>query len=117
MNNKRWILLFTAVAFICCGLLAFLHLTDHGNTVMIMQDDSVLYTIDLDQVAEPYELTIHYGAHYNTICVAPGKIYVREADCNNQVCVNHGVLQQTGAPITCLPHHLIISWAKSEVDA
>ena len=117
MSNKRWILIFTALALICCVILACLHLTDHSNTVTVTQDGAVLYTIDLDNVTEPYELTIHYGAHYNTICVAPGKIYVREADCNNQVCVNHGVLQQTGAPITCLPHHLIISWAESEVDA
>jgi len=42
---------------------------------------------------------------------------VREADCSNQVCVDHGILQQAGAPITCLPHHLIIHWAGSGVDA
>lgn len=105
------------VALICIGFLMFLFFSDHGSTVVITQDGSVLYTIDLSKVTDPYELTILYGEHYNTIAVSPHSIYVKEADCANQVCVDHGILQQSGAPITCLPHHLIISWAENGVDA
>ena len=116
MTNKRWILIFAAVAALCAAVSACLFFSDHGSIVTITQDNTILYTIDLDAVKSPYMLTVSYGDHYNTIHVAPGEIYVAEADCGNQVCVDHGVLRQMGAPITCLPHHLIISWKESGVD-
>lgn len=116
MTNKRWILVFVAVAVLCVAALAFLYFSDHGSIVTITQDNTVLHTIDLDTVKSPYELTVPYGDHYNTIHVGPGEIYVLEADCTNQVCVDHGALRQMGAPITCLPHHLIINWKESGVD-
>lgn len=117
MTTKRWIWIVVAIAMVCIVMIACMMFTDHGSTVTITQDGSVLYTIDLSKVEEPYELTVSYGEHYNIIAVEPGQIYVREADCSNQVCVDHGILQQAGAPITCLPHHLIIHWAGSGVDA
>ena len=117
MTTKRWIWIFAVIAIICIGALFYPLLSDHGSIVTIAQDGHVLHTIDLSRVTEPYELTIPYGEHYNIVAISPNEVYVKEADCSNQVCVNHGVLQQSGAPIICLPHRLIISWAESGVDA
>lgn len=117
MTTKRWISVFLIIAVICSILIVLPIYSSHGSVVTISQDGTVLYTIDLSSVQESYDLTIPYGDHYNIIRVAPNAISVREADCSNQVCVNHGVLKENGAPITCLPHRLIISWAESQVDA
>lgn len=117
MTNRHWVVVFLLLAVVCTGIVLFQLCSDHGSVVNITQDGTVLYSIDLSNVTEPYELQVEYGQHYNSICVTPEGIYVREADCSNQVCVDHGMLQPSGAPITCLPHHLIISWAESWVDA
>ncbi len=117
MTTKRWILIFLALALVCGGFLVFQLTADHGSVVTISRDGEILYTIDLAEVDVPYTLTIPYGGHYNVLTVSPDTIQVTEADCSSQVCVNHGPLLQAGAPITCLPHHLIISWVDGEVDA
>lgn len=115
MTTKRWIILFLAAAVLCAGCILLSSRLSKTQTVQISQNGKVLYTIDLAQVETPYELTIPYGEHYNTVYVQPGSICVRKADCSNQVCVNHGALQALGTPITCLPHRLIICWTESRV--
>ena len=117
MTTKRWIFLFLAVAAICVGCILFSFRFSNNQTIQITQDGKVLYTIDLAKVAEPYTISLSYGDHYNTVYVQPGSICVQEADCSNQVCINHGHLQALGTPITCLPHRLIICWAESRVTS
>ena len=117
MKTKSWVFLFLAVAILCTGCMFLISRCSHRQAVQISQDGKVLYTIDLAQVDAPYEITVPYGDHYNTILVQPGSICVKEADCSNQVCVNHGPLLAYGAPITCLPHRLIICWTESKVQS
>ena len=111
MTSKRWLLLVGCVALVCIGILLFLWFSPKGRTVTISQDGDVLYTIDLSQVKEPYTLTVEWDGGYNTIQVTAETVWVASADCSNQVCVDHGPLQENGTPIVCLPHHLVIQWS------
>lgn len=111
LTTKRWLLIFGCAALLCVGLLLWRRLTPKGRIVTVSQDGVVLYTIDLSQVKEPYELTVEGPDGYNILEITPETVWVREADCSNQICVNHGPLAQDGTPITCLPHRLVIRWA------
>lgn len=88
------------------------------NTVRIVSDGEVLYTIDLS-TAEDKNLTIEHGGHQNTIEIKEHKIRVSEADCPDQTCVKMGWLKSASMPIVCLPHSLVIEFTDGtdDVDA
>ena len=117
MTTRRWIAVFLLAALLCTGWLVLQSRSHRGSTVEIAQDGVVLYTIDLSQVRESYTLTIPYEGHYNIVEVTGQTVRVSEADCDSQVCVAHGPLAEGGSPITCLPHHLTISWSETPFDA
>lgn len=80
----------------------------HGEQVKIVQDDRILYTLDLDQ-EENQIFDVEYEGRTNTIEIKDGKIRVREAECPDQVCVETGWLD-SAAPIICLPNRLVIEF-------
>ncbi len=81
-------------------------LAPHGQTVEILQDDKVLYTIDLTG-QEDRIIQVEYEGRTNTVQIQNGRIRVLEADCPDHTCVRMGWLD-SAAPIVCLPNHLVI---------
>jgi len=116
LTTKRWILIFLAILLVCLAILALQSKSRERSTVTVIQDGVVVQTIDLRSVKETYSFSVSYKGSINVVCVSPDTVWVSEADCSNQVCVDHGPLQPGGSPITCLPNHLIIRWANSGVD-
>ena len=112
MTTKRWLLVFGILALLYVGLLLVLWFSPKGQTVTISQDGETLYTVDLSQVQEPYTVTVEWDGGYNTIQITAETVWVAEADCVNQDCVEHGPLKESGTPIVCLPHHLVIQWSR-----
>ena len=86
-----------------------------SNTVEIVRDEQVLYRFDLS-TAEDRIFTIAYNDSYNIIEISGGKIRVSEADCKDNTCVKTGWLE-SGAPIVCLPNHLVIRFTGGGLDA
>ncbi|MCM1091859.1 MAG: NusG domain II-containing protein [Butyrivibrio sp.] len=83
-----------------------------SHIVEIVQDDTILYTLDMTH-AEDQEFTIHYDkGSSNTIQIQNGKIRVSEAECPDKTCVNMEELYSESLPIVCLPNHLIIRFAE-----
>ena len=107
-----------AVIFVLGAAGSILVLTSHEkNTVRIVSDGEVLYTIDLS-TAEDRVFDIPCGAHRNTVEIQDHRIRVRDADCPDQTCVRMGWLASSAMPIVCLPHHLVIEFTDSDgVDA
>lgn len=114
MKQKHWILIFAALFAVC--LTVWLLPRGGGQTALVYQDGTLLYTLDLRQNRT---LTVSGPAGENIITVADGKVFVSHADCPDQICVKHGALQKTGGPIVCLPNRLTIEWANadSQIDA
>ena len=77
-------------------------------TARITRDGVLLEEIALDQVGQPYTLTLEDGSGSNTVQVEKGRIRVSEADCPDQICVNQGWISGGAVPIVCLPHRLMI---------
>jgi len=85
------------------------------NTVRIVSDGEVLYTIDLS-TAEDNTLTIGHEGHYNTVEIKDRMIRVRDADCPDKTCVKMGWLSSSSMPIVCLPHKLVIEFTEDSGD-
>ena len=83
-----------------------------GRTVEILQDGAVLYTIDPDTYDGPPQLVIRCPQGQNVIHIEKGSVYVESADCADHTCVEMGPLQSSAFPIVCLPHKLVIRYAR-----
>ncbi len=79
--------------------------------VEIVSDEKVLYSFDLSET-EDREIKISYGDSSNTIRIEKGEIWVQEAECPDQTCVEMGRLYSESLPIVCLPNRLIIRFAE-----
>lgn len=117
MKNRYWLIIF-AIIIIICACVWFFMSGNIGTVVGIYQDGELLYKIDLTRVDEPYEIRVEYNDSENIILVKHNDISVIEADCADQVCVDHGSLGNK-TPIICLPNRLVIEWIddNEELDA
>ncbi len=72
-----------------------------GNSVVIKQNNKIVYdkSIDIND-------TIDIGT--NTIVIKDGIVYMKDANCKNQVCVNTGEISKKGESIVCLPNKVIV---------
>lgn len=53
----------------------------------------------------------------NTVRIQDGQVDVTEADCSNQVCVDHDPIAHVGEQIVCLPHGMVVEIVAHEEDA
>lgn len=108
-------LLFAAVVMtVAVGGFALLQTFTSANAgghaiASIVRDGSVVETIDLDAVDEPYTLHLEDERGSNTVAVEPGRIRASEADCPDEVCVHTGWIDGPATPIACVPHGLTIT--------
>lgn len=88
------------------------------NTVRIVSDGEVLYTVDLN-TADDDTIVIERDGHENTVEIRDHRIRVRDADCPDRTCVKMGWLKSGSMPIVCLPHRLVIEFCDDagDVDA
>lgn len=83
-----------------------------SRVVEVLQDNTVLYRINLDTAGDT-KLTVSYpGGSSNTIAVREGQIWVESAECPDRICVKMGKLRSGSLPIVCLPNHLTIRFAE-----
>ena len=117
LKTKTWILIFAVLLLVCAAVTVVLwHNAPEGQVVEVVQDGTVLETIDLSQVTSPYRFVVEDpNGGRNTVLVEPGRICIEEADCPDQVCVHRGWLTDSAAPIVCLPHRLVIQ-VRGETD-
>lgn len=114
MKTKFWLLILGGLLLASLLFLLFFAAQGEKSEAIISVNGEECYRINLQ---EERELTVKSRWGSNTISVKNGKIAVLEADCPTQICVLRGY-QNSGIPIICLPHRLVISFADSEsVDA
>ena len=118
LKTRTWVIVFTAAALLLAAAAFYTLSAKRTDAVaQIIQDGVVLREIDLSRVAEAYAFTIETpDGGYNVVSVEPGRIYVSDADCPDQVCVRQGWLSDQATPVVCAPHRLIIA-LKGAADA
>ena len=75
--------------------------------VNITRNGKPYKTLSLDDDA-----TIDMGS--NTIVISDGAVYMKEADCKNQLCVNTGKISEPGQSIICLPNRIAVEIVNGE---
>lgn len=105
-----WIIVFAAAVVLSLIAMFLIKYANKNNaTAEIWSDGRMLESIDLNEVDEPYKITVEYkDGGTNEILVAPGEISVCNADCPDKLCVKSGAISSGDLPIVCLPHKLII---------
>ena len=91
--------------------------TESDALVVITIDGSLYKTLPL---FEDLELTVPSENGINIVIIKDGSVWVSDADCPNQICVDHNPISKKGEQIVCLPHKVvleIISGEDSEIDS
>ena len=107
MLKKKDIILMVVVLMIA-GVLAILMKagqTRAGETICIMVDGEEYGTYSL---AHNEVIEVKNKLGYNRIVVKDGVVFMEEADCPDQYCVDHVAITKTNETIVCLPHKLVV---------
>ena len=90
-----------ALAFVLSFLL-WLPFSKQGDRVIIKQNNKEIYSgsINKDHIVT---------TDTNTIVIKDGVVYMDDATCKNQVCVNSGKISKKGESILCLPNKTIVT--------
>lgn len=113
------LLIITCILIFLASLIGSLCLIfkPHSQTIQIIQNGEVLYTIDLEKSGNK-TIEIKYQGSKNIIQIDNHKISVIDADCPDKICVKMGELKSSSAPIVCLPNKLVIKFAETyDIDA
>ena len=117
--KSKNILIIVLILIFASGIIGSLWLIfkPHGQTVQIIQNGNILYTIDLKSYDDK-TIEVEYHGSRNTIQIKNHHISVIDAECPDQTCMKMGELKSSAAPIVCLPNKLVIKFAESdETDA
>lgn len=79
---------------------------EKGKGVEITVDGESKAFLPID---ENDSIRIDAETGYNVITVKNGTVTVTEADCRDQICVEHKKIKKTGETIVCLPHKLVVT--------
>mgnify|MGYP003296908627 CR=1 FL=1 len=88
---------------------------DSGLTAVVTVDGEVRAEMPL---TENDDVTIETEWGYNIVHTEDGQAFVTEADCRDQICVEHKKIEKTGETIVCLPHKMVVEivGGEEEVD-
>lgn len=82
-------------------------ITANGDTQVYVLSKDQIIPIDSDQ------------AGYNEVVIENGKVYMKEANCRDQICVRHKAISKNGESIICLPHSVyieVVGEKEKEID-
>ncbi len=98
------LLLVLAVAAL---LIFFFYDKENGDYVEITVQGESYGTFLLSEEAE---IPIYIdGVCTNTLVISQGCAKMEEADCPDQICVNHVAVSQAGETIVCLPNKIVVT--------
>ena len=102
-----FIIIIVIVFLAISSMTIFMQKKSDITKAIIIEEGQVLYTINLNEVKEPYEIKIE-GKYNELIAVENGRIRFMEADCPDKVCVRTGWISKPGQAAVCLPAGVII---------
>ncbi len=119
--GDRALIVIGIIALLACGawLFATRLAAPSEGLVVVCQNKEGFYRADPLDAATEYVVRTEDAAEagYNTVRIADGAVEVVEADCSNQVCVEHDPIRAAGEQIVCLPHGLVVEVVGDEDDA
>jgi len=101
LKKGDFIIIGGVVAACVCSVVLLISFSKQGSRVVIKQDNQIIYdkSINLNE-------TVDTGT--NTVVIKDGVVYMSDASCKNQICVNTGKINKKGESIVCLPNKVIV---------
>lgn len=99
--------LIALVAILCAAALFWPQGGDEGLTAEIYLDGVLIHCIALNEVAEPYDLSLETDPPA-LLRVETGRICYKEAACPDALCVQAGWLDRAGDTAACLPSQSMV---------
>lgn len=113
-SNIFWILIFIVVIILSAFAYLFIqNKSENGNTAEIYVDGELINTISLDEDAV---FTVKSENGSNKVQIRDGKISIISSTCKNKVCISHGEIHNSTAPLVCIPNKLVIRVESDEND-
>lgn len=94
-----------AVVAVLVFFLYFVNGND-GKYIQVEHNGEIVEIIDLNK---DFEKQYDFDGETNTLVIKDGKADVTEANCKDEVCVNHMPIHRSGESIICLPHKLVVT--------
>lgn len=105
-STKFWLVIIGAVLLVAViGLFVIQAVREEGAQVVITwEGQEKTYSLAEDQTL------VYEGENggYNVVTIEDGFVFMSEANCPDQICVNHKPTNQTADPIVCLPNKLVV---------
>lgn len=104
--KKKDIILIAAVLIIALISFAAIKMTQKdGKEVVVTVNGKQVYktSIDKDTI---YKIPVENGT--NIMQIKDKKVTMKQADCKDQICVDHKAIEKSGETIVCLPHKVVI---------
>ena len=100
------------------GFLWYNFSKEEGGYVALIQNGTEIQSFSLNEEQE-YRIELEDG-RYNLLQIQGGKVYMKEASCPDQICVNHRPVSNVGETIVCLPNEIVLKVveqsSKPEID-
>lgn len=101
-KTDKWLILLVLVIAAACFLVYRGLGMQQGDMVQIEVAGEVFGTYSL---MEENEIQIY---DTNILLIRKGKVFMKEADCPDQICVKHKEIYRNGETIVCLPNKVIV---------
>ncbi len=114
-STKFWVVLIGVILVAAvAGMLVIQSVREEGAQVVITWNGEVDGTYSLEE-DRTFVFEGENGG-YNVVTIENGMVFMAEANCPDQVCVNHGPTNQTADPIVCLPNKLVVEVSAPDSD-
>ena len=120
MSNKKQNVIFIIILLIASFAMLFFVIMgkqrQKGDKVLIYVNGTLVQEVSLEVEAE---IVIHGNPGDNVLVIRDRKDYMKEASCENHVCIQQGEVSRNGETIICMPNQIIVevSAEKQEIDA
>ncbi len=106
-GDIKVILIIVLLVIVTYGYVFYVGFTTDETILRVSRDQEILHEYKLD---ESYKnmIKIEDDENYNVLYIENGEVWIGEASCLNQVCVNHSKISNVGETIVCIPNRLIL---------
>ncbi|KRQ86726.1 hypothetical protein ABG79_01478 [Caloramator mitchellensis] len=108
---KRLEIIIIVITLILAGSIQVAHFymnRNAGKYVNIYKDAKLYTSLKIN---ENKTIEIKDADDINIIVVENGKVYMKDANCSDKVCVDTGIITGAGQSIICLPHKIVVEIA------
>lgn len=107
MKKNDFIIIFSILA-VAVACMFILYMNKGSKTcVKIYVDNELVATLPIDENRE-FDIEGVNGSH-NLLVIENGKIYMKEADCPDKICIQTGFVTDLTQTIVCVPNHVVVT--------